>query len=371
MNRKKMERLHIFRVLLVLGASALLYLLLGFGGKEKTEGAITVYAYSDMLSTEDFEDFTEQTGIPVVVRHFEAIEEVITKLVFTKDSGIDLIAPTDSMVEVLIEKNLLEPLDYRQLPSAAEISPHLLGQFYDPRNRFSLPFSWSPLGIGYDTRVVKTPRDRIGWDIIFGRFDDAIVRSPEHFYGAVVDKVCLGEDPYETIYLAMLYLYGSVDNEVILKHEKRIIDLLRQQKAWIECYTNNLCYFLVSGVCPAVVIPGAYMIKKQEECPWADFVIPPGGSMMYIGNMVLVAGSKRSAQAHQVINYLLSKDGSFKCYENNAFLPANKQATEQLPSEVKSHPYLCPSTALFKQLRTLHNQIPASTIERVWHGAMV
>lgn len=359
------------RLLLVLVASGLLYGLLGLGGKEKAAGAVTIYAYSDMLSTEDFDEFTARTGIPVVVRHFEAIEEVITKLVFTKDSGIDLIAPTDSMVEVLVEKKLLDPLDYQQLPSAADVSPHLLGQFYDPANRFSLPFSWSPLGIGYDTRVLKAPREQIGWDIIFGRFAGDVVRPPEAYYGAIVDKVCLGEDPFETIYLAMLYLYGSVDKEVMERHESRITDLLRQQKAWIECYTNNLCYFLVSGVCPAVVIPGAYMIKKREECPWADFVIPPGGSMMYIGNMVLVSGSKRSAQAHQVINYLLSKEGSAKCYENNAFLPANKQACEELPPEVKGHPYLCPDVAVFKQLRTLHNQIPASTIERVWHGAMV
>jgi len=357
--------------LLVLGASLLLYCFLGVGSKENEARAITIYSYSDMLSTEDFDAFTEETGIPVVVRHFEAIEEVVTKLVFTKDSGIDLIAPTDSMVEVLIQKNLLRPLDKEKLPSAAFIGSHLLNQFYDPTNTYTFPFSWTPLGIGYDTRVVKTPAKDIGWDIIWGRYRGQCLVPPDELYGSTVDKVCLGEDPYETVYLAMLYLYGSIDKEVIDTHEEAITALLRLQKAWIECYTNNLCYFLVSGVCPAVVIPAAYMIKQRVECSWADFVIPPGGSLMYIGNMALSATSKHVEESHKVIEYMLSKKGALICFENHAFLPANKQACDELPPAVREHPYLFPSQKLFQELKTLQNAIPAQTIERVWHNAMV
>ncbi|MDQ5890908.1 MAG: spermidine/putrescine transport system substrate-binding protein [Candidatus Dependentiae bacterium] len=356
--------------LLVLFASLFLYVFLSLG-KDKGVGAVTVYAYCDMLSTEDFDEFTQETGIPVVVRHFEAIEEVITKLVFTQDSGIDVLAPTDSMVEVLIEKNLLLPLSRESLPSIANLAPHLLGRFYDPSNVYTFPFSWSPVGIGYDARVVKTLPQNIDWDIIFGKMVNGTLVSPEYVYGAAVDKVCLGEDPYETVFLALLYLYGSVDAQLLADHEGEVIALLRNQKPWIECYTNNLRYFLVSGVCPAVVIPGAYMIQLQAEYPWADFVIPANGSMMYIGNFGISITSKKVEQAHKVIEYMLSKKGALACYENNKFLPANLEACAVLPESVRNHKYLFPDVSLFNRLHTLHNDIPAQQIENVWHSAMV
>lgn len=360
----------ITRLLLVIVASGILYGILALGRGEQAE-AITIYAYCDMLSTEDFDEFTKQSGIPVVVRHFEAIEEVITKLVFTKDSGIDIVAPTDSMVEVLREKGLLLPLSKEKLPSVAQLQPYLLGQFYDPQNTYTVPFSWTPVGVGYDTRVVRAPSEEIQWDIIFGTYRDGKIISPDKCYGAAVDKVCLGEDPFETVWLAMMHLYGSVDAWVLEKHEDAIVRLLKKQKAWIECYTNNLQYFLVSGVCPAVVIPGAYMINLREEHDWADFVIPEKGSMMYIGNFGISATSKRAEQAHAVIEYMLSREGALVCYENHKFLPANQTACEELPEAVRAHPYLYPSLSLFSRLRTLHNDIPGKTIERVWHRAMV
>ncbi|MDQ5940743.1 MAG: spermidine/putrescine transport system substrate-binding protein [Candidatus Dependentiae bacterium] len=358
------------RLLLVVLASGLLYGFLALGRQEQTE-AVTIYAYCDMLSTEDFEEFTAQTGIPVVVRHFEAIEEVITKLVFTRDSGIDIVAPTDSMVEVLREKNLLLPLTKEKLPSIPDLCSYLMGRFYDPENMYTVPFSWTPVGIGYDTRVVRALPGNIGWDIIFGTYRDDKLISPDRLYGAAVDKVCLGEDPFETEWLAMLHLYGSVEATVLQEHEDAVVKLLKEQKAWIECYTNNLQYFLVSGVCPAVVIPGAYMINLREENSWADFVIPEKGSMMYIGNFGISATSKKVAQAHAVIEYMLSKEGALVCYENHKFLPANAAACEALPEAVRSHPYLYPDLNLFNRLYTLHNAIPGSVIERVWHHAMV
>ena len=163
--------------------------------------AVTVYAFSDMLSSEVFESFTQKTGIEVTVRHFETVEEIVTKLLFTKNNDIDLVVPSDSMVEIFRKEGLLQSIDRTLLKHWHEVDTRLLGRFFDPDNTYSVPLSWSPLGIGYDTRVITTPRDRVGWDLIFGKVDKAGIHPPADTYGDQVDRVCLGEDLWESLFL--------------------------------------------------------------------------------------------------------------------------------------------------------------------------
>jgi len=346
------------RAFFVVCATILLFAGLFFGGATRDESdAVTIYAYCDMLAQEDFEVFTEQTGIEVVVRHFESIEEIMTKLAFTRDNGIDLVAPTDAMVEVLIKAKLIEPLDHTLLPELPAVDTRLLNLFYDEKNTYSVPFSWTPIGIGYDTRVLTLSRDDITWASVFD--------------GPHLGKVCLGEDPLESIGLVMIHLYGKILTDMTSEQEQKIIEVLRNQKEWVECYTNNLRYFLVSGVCPAVVLPGAYMIQQKQNSPWAEFVIPEAGTVMFVGNMSLVAGSKKRERAHAVINYLLSEEGATICFNNHAFIPTNVNACKRLPEYVKNHRYLFPEERVFRSIGMLNNAIPLKKIEKMWQQAIV
>lgn len=359
------------RLSIMIVASVGLYAILAIDVADDDGGAITVYAYSDMLSTDDFDEFTEETGIEVVVRHFECIEEVTTKLVFTHDNGIDIVAPTDAMVEVLRQKNLLRPLDPKKLPSISQLNPQLLGWFFDPQNIYTYPFSWSPVGVGYDTRVVRAAQDDIGWDIIWGKQEGDAIISPEQLYGPAVDKVCVGEDPFEMIFLALIHLYGKLDTDITPQQEEELVAYLSKQKQWVECYTNNLRYFLASGVCPAVVIPGAYMILSQEEYPWANFVVPAAGSIMYVGHLGIPATCRRVEKAHKVIEYMLSKKGALAAFENHAFIPANLLACEELPDRVKNHKHLYPRDIAASKIVTSHNGISLKKLEQIWHKVIV
>lgn len=356
------------RVGLVVTVTVLLYLGLllsgiGTGGT----GQITVYAYSDMLSKEVFADFEKETGIIVNVKHFEAVEEVTAKLMFANEDGVDIVAPTDAMVEVLRNEGYLLPLNKKLLPSFSEIDNRLLGHYYDPRSRYSVPFCWSPVAIGYDTRVITVPPERIEWDLIFGVKRGGQLWPPSVRYGFGIDRVCLGEDPWEVMFLAAHYLYGSIQN-ITNEKQDEIVQLLRQQKQWLECYTNNLKYFLISGVCAAVVMPAAYMIMMQEEYPWADFVIPASGGAVFIGNLMIPNTCKDVDTAHKVIEFLISKQGGCACFEEHCYNPANAQSYQLLPESVAKHKYIFPSTKLFKKLHIFHNQIPLRTVEQMWHA---
>jgi spermidine/putrescine transport system substrate-binding protein len=355
------------RIFCVILMTAFLYGILAYrSGRSSKENELVVYSYSDMLSSSVFEEFERETGIRVLVRHFETIEEILTKLAFEREGDIDVIAPTDAMIETLINEDLLAPVDKRALGSYGSIDKRFLGRFYDPRNEFSVPFAWSPVGILYDDRAISYAPRVIGWDLIFGRIIENFVQSPHQIYGEDVGRVCLGEDPMEVYFLAALHLFGSFDS-VAPEHDEKIVALLRAQKRWLECYTNNMKYFLIAGVTHAAVAPAAYYVQMHQEHEWIRFVVPSEGSLMLIGNLAIPASSKKKALAHKVVEYLLSVRGSLHCFRKHAYNPVNKDAYSYLPSQVREHNYVFPEGVLFERLETFHNKVPLQRIEAVWN----
>lgn len=366
-DEKRTTSFYAIRIGIVFIFTMFLYAILALSfSKKESHTAVTVYAFSDMLSSEVFEPFTEKTGIAVVVKHFEAAEEVITKLVFAGDDSIDVIAPTDSTVEVLRKEKLLQEVQRNRLKHFGDIDRRLMGKYFDPENRYSVPFSWSPVAIGYDPRVITTPREEIDWDIVFGIAKDGEILPPSVKYGKGLGRICMGEDPWEVVFIAALHEWGSIKNITPDKYD-RIVERLRAQKEWLECYTNNLKYFLISGVSHAVVMPAAYMVMMNEEYPWADFVIPRSGGACFIGNMVIPKQCRDVDAAHKVIDYLLSIEGGLACFDEHAYNPSNRHAYAHLPERVRTHPYLLPNDAVMKKLVVFHNEIPLHDVEKLWH----
>ncbi len=113
------------------------------------------------------------------------------------------------------------------------------------------------------------------------------------------------------------------------------------------------------------------MIQQKHSSPWAEFVIPHAGTIMFVGNMALVAGSKKRERAHKVINYLISEHGALRCFNSHAFIPTNIYACRQLPDYVKNHRYLFPEGDVFRSIGTLNNAIPLKKIEKMWQQAIV
>lgn len=357
------------RVGIAVCMTTLLYAFLAFTFRPSAEQrSIVVYSYSDMLSSDDFEQFEKETGIEVIVRHFETVEEIMTKLSFAKEGDIDIVAPTDAMIETLIGEGLLSPLQRDQLPSYRHLDTRLLGRFYDPKNQYSVPFSWSPVGIVYDARALSLPPEKIGWDLIFGRvIDDEFVQSPRQVYGEGIGRVCLGEDPLEVYFLAALHLFGSFEH-VTQEQEQHIVALLRAQKSWLECYTNNMKYFLIAGVTHAAVAPAAYFVQMQREHEWVRFAVPSQGSMVLIGNVAISARSEKKDLALKAIEFLISVRGGLECFRTHAYNPANKKAYCYLPAKVRANRYIFPDGQLFDRLGTFHNKVPLQRIERAWHN---
>lgn len=356
------------RIFLGVLVSGFLYAVLWYSWTyhDTSEKSIIVYAYSDMLSAQVFKPFEERTGVRVIVKHFESIEEVMTKLAFAADESIDIVAPSDSMIEILSKDKRIIALNKHELSYFHQVDVAFLDRFFDPANTYSVPFAWSPVGVGYDSRVLPLSPDQIKWDIIWGRLEKGVLIPPSKIYGDVVQKVCVGEDPWEALFIVATHLYGRCDNLTEQQLEE-IAFVLRSQKEWLESYTNNLRYFLIAGVAPAVVIPAAYMIMMHEQYPWAKFALPQRGSVLYIGHLAITKGCRDKNLAHQVIDFLISPEGGERLFDEHAYYSTNTKTYADLFQRVRADKHLFPSGSRLKTLEIFHNQIPLARVEQLWH----
>ena len=69
----------------------------------------------------------------------------------------DIIVPSDYMVQILVSENMLEPLDYGNIPNIANMGPVHVNQYFDPNQEYTVPYFWGTSGFAVDTNVVPDP----------------------------------------------------------------------------------------------------------------------------------------------------------------------------------------------------------------------
>ena len=132
---------------------------------------ITVYNWGQYISdgSDDSLDviaaFEEATGIHVNYLTFDSNESMYTKLK-TGGASYDVIIPSDYMIAKLIEEDMLEPLDFANIPNYEYIDEAFRNQAYDPENLYSVPYTWGTVGLIYNRNYVSD-EDAESWSCLW------------------------------------------------------------------------------------------------------------------------------------------------------------------------------------------------------------
>jgi spermidine/putrescine transport system substrate-binding protein len=311
-----------------------------------------------LLAEEVFEEFERKTGIHVRVTYFDTNEEMLAKFKINRGVGCDIVVPSDYMVELMIRENLLQPLDYEQINTFSEIDKRLMGKFFDPENKYTLPLSWLPFGIAFNKEIFSLD-ENVGWDIVFD--PEVLQKFGDH-------KVAMTNDAREAVFLASIYLFGNVDN-FTEKKLRRIKDALVKQKPIVEAYSEvGAKYLLLSDIVPLAVLPAA-RVKEMGRPKKFGFVIPREGSIIDILNLGILATSKKADMAHKLIDFLLSKEIGAYNFEILDCNPSNRESYKLINKLYSQDRAFFPDDKTFKRLHTLyslHNKVMASLLEKVW-----
>ena len=126
--------------------------------KSYANGELNVGNWGEYIDPDVIDEFEEKYQIKVNYQVFSDNEIMYSKI----DSGtanLDVVCPSDYMIQKLISKDLIQPLDYSQIPNSKYIDPmyYESSEVFDPGNLYSIPYCWGTVGILYNKTMVDEP----------------------------------------------------------------------------------------------------------------------------------------------------------------------------------------------------------------------
>lgn len=323
--------------------------------------SINVYSFTEFISPEAIKEFEHNTGIKVRIQYFEFNEELFAKFKINHGEGYDLITPSDYMVEMMRKDGMLQEIDHSKLSNLKELDPRLLGKYFDPENKFSIPICWLVYGIVYDRDIIGPNFKQASLGMLFKDPWDLVISDvvKKHY------RVCMAQDPRDMVYLAAIYLYGRTkkltDTELV-----EIRDLLSKQKNWVESYTDvGTPYLLTGGIASVALISSHRMKKLQEITNKFVFQIPKDGSIMVIENFAIPVKTKKADLVHKFIDFLISKKISL--LHANLY-GTNSSNISAFGEKISENSNFFPKDEMFDKLHLINNEISLDKVDSIWLG---
>ncbi|MGH7233645.1 MAG: polyamine ABC transporter substrate-binding protein, partial [Nitrospiraceae bacterium] len=245
------------------------------------------FTWSDYAGPELIEAFEQAHGVKVVVDTFGSNEELLAKLQ-SGATGYDVTVPSDFMVSIMAGQGLLAELDLQKIPNVSRLLPRLQRLPFDPDNRYSIPYLWGTVGIGYDSEKLTVPPD--SWAILW----DARYKG----------RISMLNDQREVFGVALRSMGRSLntgDSATIGEAKRRLL----VQKPLVKAYTSeNYTQLLVSGEVMLAHGWGGAVARAAAERPSIKYVIPKEGGTIWSDCLVVLQSSRNKDLAMRFINYL-------------------------------------------------------------------
>ena len=338
---------------LVLASASLLGLAAcgGSNAGSAANGVVNVYNWGEYIDQSVLDDFTAQTGIKVNYQTYDSNESLYGKLAGGA-TGYDVIIPSDYMIGQMIEEDMLEPLDFDNIPNFEDIDPTLKNPEYDPENLYSVPYMFGTLGIIYNTTMVDAGEDMETWNVLWD----------EKYAGDIL----MFDNSRDTIGIALKklgYSYNTTDPAQVVA----AVDALVAQRPLVQAYVMDDIFEKLEGGNAAIGVYyyGDYLTMKENNSDLA-FALPREGTNRYVDAMCIPKGVENKGNAEAFINFMCSTDAGLRNCEETWYSSPLLSVREALDPEVVEDPFAYPDetfateqcetfACLPADIRTLYN----------------
>lgn len=295
------------------------------GSTNKTP-TINVYNWGEYISNgvEDSIDvnkeFTKETGINVNYSTFQSNEELFAKL-SGGGSAYDVIIPSDYLISKLIDNNMLEKLDFNNIPNFKFIDSKFVNQSYDPANEYSVPYTWGLMGIFVNKTMIDEPIDQISWDILWNE--------------KYAKKILMFDNSRDAFGISLMR-FGYSINSTNVDEWRTAANELARQRPLVQTYVMDQIYDKMgngeAAIAPYYSGDAAVMVKNN---PNINFIIPKNGTNRFIDAMCIPKGSDHKKEAEKYINFMCRTDIAMANSLYTGYSTPQKEVYEALPDDIK------------------------------------
>ena len=315
---------------------------------------LAFYNWDTYIGENTLADFKSASGVEVNMTLFANNDELFAKF-RAGNPGFDVIMPSNEYVARMIEAKMLAPLDHAKIPNKKNLLPEFQDADFDPGRKYSMPYTWLVLGIGYRKSAMKGGVIPDSWKYLY---DSAEYKG----------RMSLLSESADVFRLGFKYLGKSV-NDATPELIKQVEDMLIKQKANIKNFhDDNGQDLLMSKEIDIVLEYNGDIAQKETEDPDLAFVVPKEGSLLNSDCMCVPTGAPNPNNAHAFINFLLDGQNGANITKTILYPTPNAAAKALMDDTYKNNPTIFPPAEVMAKCE--YGKYAGSEITQAFEAAM-
>ena len=227
--------------------------------------------------------------IKVNMSEYDSNETLYSKL-SAGGITVDVIIPSDYMIDRMIAEDMLLELDFDNIPNFSYVDEQFKNPAFDPENKYSVPYTWGTVGILYNTKYVDEA-DVTGWELLWN----------EKYAG----KILMIDNSRDAFGIAQ-YLLGYDVNTMDKAELDACAEKLKEQVPLVQQYVMDQIYATMQNeeAYIATYYAGDCMLMMEENPDLAFYLPQEQGFNLFTDAMCIPKCCKEKEAAELFINFL-------------------------------------------------------------------
>jgi spermidine/putrescine-binding protein len=287
-------------------------LMAGCGGPQTGDSQqLNLYGWSEYVPQALLEKFTQETGIRVNYDTYSSNEELLAKLQ-AGAAGYDLIIPSDYTVSILTAQGLLEEIDISQIPNFSNIDPQFQNPYFDPENKYTIPYQWGTTGLVVDTEKVTEP----------------ITKWSQLWDPAFEDRVVMLDDGREVLGIVLQMLgfdRNSTNPDELAQAKDKLLELMPNIRLFDSDSPHSA---LLTGEAWLGLTWNGEATKAYQENPSIAYICPEEGCGIWVDTLAIPKGAPHKDAAIKFMNFVLDPANNLMITKEFPYSSANLKSLE-------------------------------------------
>lgn len=319
------------------------------GGERSGPRSIHVLNWTSYIGRTVIHDFEQESQISVDYETYSSNDEMLNLL--RTSASVDVVFPSDSTVNKMIEAKLLAPLDLSKLTNLNNLEPNLRRLPADPENHYCVPYNFGMTGFGVNMLKVTEPTP--SWRSLWN--------------GAYKKKISLLNEPRDG-FIPALRILGYSINETNPDAIAKATELMIAQKSLLKGYiSEGYIEKLKTGELWLAQGYSGDVLKLAQDFPYIKYIVPKEGAAVWVDCICIPNSAVDRQAAHDFINYLLRADVAAKTTNETGFATANAAAKRFINPNTLRDPAIYPPDQVMTNSDFIHGLGGADALyENAW-----
>lgn len=313
------------KLLAITAAALLIFTACGSTGSQ-TPGddkqVLNIFTWATYFPDDIIAEFEAETGIKVNYVNFDSNEEMLMKLEASGGGDYDIVLASDYIIEIATKQNLVAEIDWAQIPNSANIDAAFTGKFFDPENKYTVPYAAGIPTIIYNPEMV----------------DFEITGYEDLWNENLKDSVVVVDDARNMIGITLKTMgesFNTTDPEVLEAAKEKLLTLKPNIRALDYSNPYNL---MTSGETAVGYMFTSQVLTALESNPNLKVVYPKEGLGFGIDACFIPAQAPNSENAHKFLDFILDGQRSARISEQVYYINCNTAAYEYITNDALKAP---------------------------------